>query len=584
VDVAGLLELAILRDARVVAGADHLRRAVRVVAAVDHPQPLPFVRADQLVLTTGYAWPRTPYEQRLLIKGLAGRGVAAVGVAVPQYIDRVPAAANEEAERQGLPMLEIPWEIPFSELTLELNSAIFREQYRVIEQQLRAIQQSERIHRTVTRAAMDVGSLEDLAGSLGSLLGRDVAFEDAQGQLLGVYARSGSRDAVERELAAARLDAADQMLRDQTRDRARAQSGAQDRDQTRTQGGAQDGDQSRDQSRLRVRPQAGAVLVEGGESGSGARVLCPIRMHDEVEGWVWIWGGDAPIGELDARASEHAALVAGLTIAHQRSIARTEAQLGYTFVDSLLDGRAGANGSADALLERARLQGFRHDGRYRVALMALAVPQPLSTEDLALRERLIGDLRLLLRRQGTAPLLSPSTTHIRLLLPERVDPERLWEQITGDRTLSWSQRKDMLALVVGRLVTGPANIRQAYREVLTVVPSLRFGAIQNVKGALVLATLQGDTAARDLLVREVFRPLADRPELCRTLEALAASGFQQRAAAATLEVHVNTLRYRIARIEELTGLDLAEPEARFRVQLACHASLLLPDNQPQQDL
>lgn len=547
-DVASLLGLPILRDARVVAGADHLGRAVKVVAAVDHPQPLPFVRADQLVLTTGYAWPRTPYEQRLLINGLAGRGVAAIAVAVPQYIDRVPAVAIEEAERRGLPMVEIPWELPFSELTLELNSAIFREQYEVIEQQLQTIERSEEIHRTVTRAAMALGSLEDLASSLGSLLDRDVAFEDAQGQLLAVYARDGSPDSAAQELAAARLDAADRMLRD------------------------------------RGPVRVGAIRVAMEEGRGGARVLCPIRMHDVVEGWVWIWGGVTPLGELDARASEHAALVAGLTIAHQRSIASTEAQLGYTFVDSLLEGRAGGNGGADALLERARLQGFRHDGRYRVALMALAVPQPLSTEDLALRERLLGDLRLLLRRMGTIPLLSPSTAHIRLLLPERVDPLRLWDQVTGDRTLWWSQHKDMLALVVGRLVTGPQGIRQAYQEVLTVVPRLRFGALQNVDGALVLATLQGDAAARDLLIREIFRPLGDKPELCRTVEALAAAGFRQRAAAEALEIHVNTLRYRMGRIQELTGLDLNEPEARFRVQLACHASLLLPDNRGPADL
>ena len=431
-DVAGLLELPILNGARVVAGADHLYRSVKVVAAVDHPQPLPFVRADQLVLTTGYAWPRTEYEQQLLVRGLAGRGVAAIGVAVPQYIDRVPAPANEEAARHHLPMLEIPWEIPFSELTLELNSAIFREQYDVIEQQLRAIQRSEQIHRTVTRAAMALGSLEDLASSLGSLLGRDVAFEDAQGQLLGAHTRAGSRHEVEQELAAARLDAADQLLHD------------------------------------RGQATVGAVRVPAVGGRGGAGVICPIRIHDKVEGWVWIWGGEAPLGELEARASEHAALVAGLTIAHQRSIAHTVSQLGHTFVDSLLEGGADGNGGADALLERARLHGFRPDGRYRVALMALAVPQPLSTEDLALRERLLGDLRLVLRREGTVPLLSPSTAHIRLLLPERISPQRLWDQIAGDPALSWSRQKDMLALVVGRPVIGLAGIHEGYQEVLTV--------------------------------------------------------------------------------------------------------------------
>jgi DNA-binding PucR family transcriptional regulator len=57
-----------------------------------------------------------------------------------------------------------------------------------------------------------------------------------------------------------------------------------------------------------------------------------------------------------------------------------------------------------------------------------------------------------------------------------------------------------------------------------------------------------------------------------TLEAfLGCSGSWNRCAA-ELHVHVNTLRYRIRRIEELTGRDLGTLENRVDFFLALHAT------------
>ena len=59
-----------------------------------------------------------------------------------------------------------------------------------------------------------------------------------------------------------------------------------------------------------------------------------------------------------------------------------------------------------------------------------------------------------------------------------------------------------------------------------------------------------------------------RSELVSTLEQfLAHSGSWQRCAAA-MHVHVNTLRYRIGRVEELSGRDLSSLEHRVDLFLA----------------
>jgi len=74
----------------------------------------------------------------------------------------------------------------------------------------------------------------------------------------------------------------------------------------------------------------------------------------------------------------------------------------------------------------------------------------------------------------------------------------------------------------------------------------------------------------DRVLRRVFGPLdrADATDLAATLRCLALNGFDNTAAAAALPVHRNTLLYRIAGIEKLTGLSLKEQRDRTLVLLA----------------
>lgn len=82
--------------------------------------------------------------------------------------------------------------------------------------------------------------------------------------------------------------------------------------------------------------------------------------------------------------------------------------------------------------------------------------------------------------------------------------------------------------------------------------------------------LAGSPELASRIVARVFGPLdrADATDLAATLRCLAASGFDNAAAAAALPVHRNTLLYRIGRIERLTGLSLKDQRDRTLVLLA----------------
>src|SRR5713226_8423509 len=193
-----ILSFDALKDVRVVAGADHLERDIRWVHVVDLPVShlLHWVQPGQFLLTTGIAWPREEKRLRSLIRSLAERKLACVGMALPQFFEHFPEAACDEANKVALPLLEIPWDIPFAYVTESVHRAILKEQYQIIEQ-------SEAIHSALTRAAVEANSLQELAVTLGKLIERAITFEDTEGHVLADYALEQEEDAIRRATRAA---------------------------------------------------------------------------------------------------------------------------------------------------------------------------------------------------------------------------------------------------------------------------------------------------------------------------------------------------------------------------------------------
>lgn len=68
-------------------------------------------------------------------------------------------------------------------------------------------------------------------------------------------------------------------------------------------------------------------------------------------------------------------------------------------------------------------------------------------------------------------------------------------------------------------------------------------------------------------------------ELERTLRAYLASGLRREAAARALHVHVNTLRNRLRRIEEKTGIDLRDPAHLAELWWALEYDRITPDGE-----
>ncbi len=541
--VQDALGLEALDQVRPVAGRAGLAREVRWVHI--WPEVLPWFHGGELLLTTGYSWPGRPPEQRRIVRELAEARLAAILFTTGRFFPRIPRAILEAAERVSLPILEAPSDIAFAEVTEIVNREIIRRQYSVIER-------SEQIHRHLTAVALEAKELGDICQALASLIKKPVAIVDPSFHPLARSDGPGHGGPP----SDAEWFSTDRLERSGRRDILEE-----------------------------IRRARGPTRVSGrGDPASRDRIVCPIRLAGEPVGYLWVLEGTEPLMELDLRAAEHGAVVAALHILRQQAVATVEARVQNSFVQALIQGEFG---KIAGLEERARLLGFNPEESYVVGLLALvgdggrkrALAGP---EEFRLRERLDRALRLGLRESGFPVLLGYLMNQVVFLLPGGARQPALEAKVTALWKRIRAQEPAIpCAMALGGIHAGATGVAASHADAdsvlvasegegvfwyhhLTLVRLLR-----SVNDRQVLCDLYDRTLAR-------LRRARQGEALCETVKALIRHAFNQRAAARAMATHWNTMRHRIARIEDILQRPLADPELRLHLQLAAEIERVLP--------
>jgi DNA-binding PucR family transcriptional regulator len=133
---------------------------------------------------------------------------------------------------------------------------------------------------------------------------------------------------------------------------------------------------------------------------------------------------------------------------------------------------------------------------------------------------------------------------------------------------------------VGGVADGVRELRRGLIEAQQACHFARRGAVgfamyAEVGSHAALLALQDESVVsqfRDALLRPLIENDRRRhTELIRTLELFLESGGAYQQTADELNVHVNTLRLRLARVEALTGRSLADMETRVDFFIALRA-------------
>ncbi|GAQ57338.1 PucR family transcriptional regulator [Streptomyces acidiscabies] len=179
ITVRRALELPGLRRGlpEVLAGAEGLERGVRWVHAGEVPHIASLLKGGELLLTTGYGLGTRPAEQRAFVRTLAERGIAALVVELGPRFTRLPAALVETARTTGLPLVQLHREVAFVTVTEEIHTEIVNGHYALL-------QQAEEVHRRCTDALLGGGGIPQVLGILADFSDNPVFLETAGGRLL----------------------------------------------------------------------------------------------------------------------------------------------------------------------------------------------------------------------------------------------------------------------------------------------------------------------------------------------------------------------------------------------------------------
>ncbi|MDH6139655.1 hypothetical protein P3T35_001655 [Kitasatospora sp. GP30] len=511
---------------RLLAAEEELDRQVTGVMTTDLQDPSRYLHGGELVIT-GMLWRTAPADSERFVRTLAAGGAVALAAGAAE-VGPIPDDLIEACRRHRMPLLAVPDDMAFATLTEYVGRQVSAD---------RAADLAALVdrHRQLVSAAGG-GGLDAVLQLLGGDLDLDCWVLSPTGRVIAGPAEH--------------LGAAD---RDQL---VRAHLAAQ---------------------RQRRRPPHRA------QSATGTYSLLPAPADPEAAApladWLLAVAGD--ITEWTAKRQQLAENLAGL-VAAERTRRDEDRRLRRRLADEIL-----------ALLQRdadpAEISRTLHASAVMAGYPSSAANSPtpeetwliISAEGVGLPE---GAVRAVLEEALTdtadRALVAGNGTGAVVVLPAPEAP------VPADAL------RDLLAPLeaglgsAGRITVGvsaPAQAAGALRGALEEARHARRIAASRV-GRVCVAGPE-ELASHVLLlaavpdeVRRAFRSrlldkvigydLEHQADLIRTLEAFLRSDGSWTRCAAQLHVHVNTLRYRIGRIEELTGRDLSRLEDRVDFYLA----------------
>ncbi len=501
------------------AGASGTGAPVRWVHISELQDPTPWLSGGELMLTTGIPLD-TAAKQRAFVRILADCNLAGLGFGTGFSHAELPKALREEAEKRDFPLFEVPYSTPFIAITEKAFARLVNEQYEVL-------QRGIAVQRRLERLVLEERGLEEIAATISSAVGGTVAILDGRGERL---AGRGFR----RQLSA---DAISGIRREAL-------------------GHAGDGH----------------PFVPSHQSVAGRALAHPVISPGggAPQAWVVIVRDSGGLGDFERLILQQAVAVVALELMRRRVARETERRLAGDVVAAAL------GGAMDETEVRRRLEPFGIGEEAAVLVFALEQPGAAAVA-----------LERALAAADCAAVVAPYAAGNRELLCAVVDAADTdpIDAATAARRALAGEHPGIRA--AASRPADPDGLRHSFHEARCALEATAFenGSAPEVAswrdlGAFTLLLSIQDDEALTLYCDSVLGPIERGDEeyggeLVRSLEAFIEQNGQWERAAREVYCHRHTLRYRMRKVEELTGRDLSRAHDRIEFWLALRARELV---------
>jgi purine catabolism regulator len=537
ITVQDILEIPEL-NLRLLAGHKSTSNPVRWVHITEVPDPTKWLKGGELLLTTGYSFVGDEEQQVAQITRLIDHSISGLGFGTGFSFDKVPPALVRVAEEYGFPLFEVPYHVPFLAITEAVASKIVNEQYSLL-------QRSLAVHEKLTKIVLEEKGLEAILSTLSALVGCSAVLFDFHGVVL-------CEAAYRRRLGAELVAELWRLIGDRRADR-----------------------------------QNFALSMDG--VGSGVQVYPVVASH-RIGAFLAVVKDSGDFSEYDRIILHNVVTVTALELVKKKAVAETEKRLAGDFFDELI----ASDLYEEEIARRLTFFGLDSQSPHLIVLVDIdAAPDGAAgarSEAAALdvKERLHWAVdEFMARRDVLCISASRSDSVVILVQPGEIDAREIIG-LAGELQAVIAEELPEISVSVGigRPHRQLIDLRQSYYEASYAIKIRRLKGEPRVIASFddlgsygLLLGLQ-DTLSLEVFYDSVLGKLQEYDEqsssdLVKSLACFLEANGHWGDAAEKLYVHRHTLRYRMKRVEEITGRDLNQSQDRMEFWLALKAKELI---------
>ncbi len=554
ITVREALSLDVVSRLQLVGGKGGLDRIIKLVNVIEVPDIVDWLIDGEFLLTTGYSFREYPELMETLIPRMSQAHSAALAIKTKRYLDEIPKEIINSANKYDLPLLEVPFDLSFSEIIAPILGVVFNKQNKIL-------QKLEQAHKKLMDLALNGSPLEELCKETGKLISNPVAIADREGFLIvnddcpdkykfDLFFSEGSVEIRKEKLRFGNIKEVKYSLEY-----------------------ASDTDKPLTIKAIRI-----PIIADKYEYGHMVAII------------------NKPIYEPDILTMERAATIAALEFTKRKAIYEIEKSYYSDFLEILLSSDFEND---EEVINRGRV--FNIDLERPTAVVIIndnnlneitEIRHYVNINGTRSKEDLLKAINRFLKLSGVSNLIAgiKGNNIVMITGTDQNNPSSSLKETVTElvKYINESAGPNMqINIGVGRSYSDIRLISRSYdeaREALKISQlsdQSRVVFFDNLGFYKILS--EKNRGELERFVKELLQPVFDydrnkKGDLIKTLETYYETNRNLKLTSTKLFTHYNTVLYRIKKIEDLTGISLDNPENALNLEIAINILKLFRNN------
>ncbi|HCJ58229.1 PucR family transcriptional regulator [Lutispora sp.] len=555
ITIEELMKHDIMKDAFVAAGEGGISKVITGANIMEVPDILEWVKPGELLITTAYSIKDDKNAQKNLIPRLNSKGLSGLAIKTKRYLEKIPEIMAEEANKLGFPIIELPYDLSFSDL---MNSILLE----IYNKQADVLMRMDEIHQKITDVVLSGGGLREIGTTLHCITKNPIVIKD------NIFSKSVPVAPDEEKL----------ILEKEIKGVMKAENAYTDLCL----------DISAEEPCKKLKDR-----VDGREI---CRCIFPIIAGKRLYGEIHIWELDKKITAVDVRAIQYACTVVALELMKQMTIFEVESRHKNEFLEGLLSPDENIR---SASVSKADIFGLDSDYQYAVFLIYIDDLESYFYDSpgengTKFKNKLIKTIEVAVKLSGIKILSGCKGNTLTIVLAFRdIDESKCIKDMSIDMV-----RRIIDALKQNYNYISPytgigrcyGKLNDLWKSLEESKKALSFARIFNNDniihydnlGIFRLLCMEHQESEIRRFYKENVEPLCEYDEqkdgeLIRTLKMYFECSGNLKKVSEKMYIHYNTILYRIQKIQQITKLDLANSNDRLNLEVSLKIMSIIND-------